>query len=359
MATAPKTVLVTGGAGFIGTQLALGFKEAHPDARVIALDNLKRRGSGLNLSRLRRGGVVFVHGDVRMPDDLPELERLDLIIECSAEPSVLAGYGGSPRYVIDSNLVGAVHCLELARRNDAAMIFLSTSRVYPLEKLRAVAIEETPTRFEIAETQTLPGVSVAGIAETFPLDGARSLYGATKYAAETLIAEYVDMYGLDIVVNRCGVVAGPWQMGRVDQGVAALWTARHIYNRELNYIGYRGTGKQVRDMLHVDDLLALILLQAEAIGALRGRVFNVGGGREISASLLELTDYCRQATGAVIPIGADTENRQGDIPLYITDNRCVSEACNWRPEKGVSVIVEDIARWIYANRDMLASVLNS
>ncbi len=359
MATSLNTVLVTGGAGFIGARLALGLKETCPETRVIALDNLKRRGSGLNLGRLRRGGVEFVHGDVRMPEDLPVLDRLDLIIECSAEPSVLAGYGGSPRYVIDSNLVGAVHCLELARRNNAAMIFLSTSRVYPLEKLRSIALEEAPGRFEIAPTQSLPGISRAGIAEDFPLDGARSLYGATKYAAETLIAEYVDMYDLDIVVNRCGVIAGPWQMGRVDQGIAALWTARHVYGGALTYIGYQGTGKQVRDMLHVDDLLALVLRQTAAMAELRGSVFNVGGGAENSVSLVELTELCCQATNTVIPIGADTENRQGDIPLYITDNARVTEACDWQPEKSAAVIIEDLARWIYDNRDMLQPILNA
>ncbi|MCK5863174.1 MAG: NAD-dependent epimerase/dehydratase family protein, partial [Candidatus Hydrogenedentes bacterium] len=221
MAADPKTVLVTGGAGFIGTRLALGIKEAQPAARVIALDNLKRRGSELNLDRLQQGGVEYVHGDVRIPEDLSHFEGLDLILECSAEPSVMAGYNASPRYVIDSNLFGAVHCLELARRTGAAMIFMSTSRVYPLDKLRALTLDENEKRFDIAEEQALPGVSAAGIDTDFPIDGARSLYGATKYAAETLIAEYVAMYGLNIVVNRCGVIAGPWQMGRVDQGVAA------------------------------------------------------------------------------------------------------------------------------------------
>ena len=256
MATDLRTVLVTGGAGFIGSHLALGIKAAYPVACVIALDNLKRRGSGLNLGRLRQGGVEFVHGDVRVPDDLPEIDHLDLILECSAEPSVMAGYGSSPRYVIDSNLFGAVHCLELARRTGAAMLFMSTSRVYPLDKLHAITLTENEKRFDIAASQTLPGVSTAGIAENFPINGARSLYGATKYAAETLIAEYVAMYDLNIVVNRCGVITGPWQMGKVDQGVAALWVARHIYGGNLAYIGYGGTGKQVRDMLHVDDLLA-------------------------------------------------------------------------------------------------------
>ena len=359
MATDLRTVLVTGGAGFIGSHLALGIKAAYPAARVLALDNLKRRGSGLNLGRLRRGGVEFVHGDVRVPDDLPNLDDLDLILECSAEPSVMAGYGGSPRYVIDSNLFGAVHCLELARRTGAAMLFMSTSRVYPIEKLHAIALDEGEKRFTIAEQQQFPGITTAGIAEDFPIDGARSLYGATKYAAETLIAEYVAMYGLNIVVNRCGVIAGPWQMGKVDQGVAALWVARHIYGGNLAYIGYGGTGKQVRDMLHVDDLLALLLQQMAMLDTLRGKVLNVGGGTENSASLVELTEYCQQATGTTIPIDSIPETRDGDIPLYITDNTRIQQVCTWKPEKSVPTIIEDIARWIRENQNMLQSTLGS
>jgi len=358
MATDLQTVLITGGAGFIGSHLALGIKAAYPGARVIALDNLKRRGSGLNLGRLRSGGVEFVHGDVRIPEDLPDIKGLNLILECSAEPSVLAGYGGSPRYVIDSNLIGAVHCLELARRYGAAMIFMSTSRVYPLDKLHAIALVEGEKRFDIAEHQSMAGISPAGIAEEFPINGARSLYGATKYAAEVLIAEYVSMYNMNILINRCGVIAGPWQMGRVDQGVAALWVARHIYGGSLAYIGYGGTGKQVRDMLHVDDLLALILQQITLLETLRGKVFNVGGGAANSASLVELTEFCQQITAREIPVGSDPETRAGDIPFYITDNARIQQVCAWKPEKNIPTIIEDIARWITDNHAMLQSTLN-
>lgn len=357
MSDAP-TILVAGGAGFIGAQTALAFKNRHPDARVIALDNLKRRGSELNLRRLAAGGVVFMHGDIRMPEDLDNLGPVRLIIECSAEPSVLAGYGESPRYVLDANLVGATHCLELARRHEADMIFLSTSRVYPIERLRAIAVKELETRFAIAVEQPLPGISMAGIAEDFPLDGARSLYGATKYAVELLIAEYAAMYGLRCIVNRCGVIAGPWQMGRVDQGVLALWVARHLYGGPLAYIGFGGSGKQVRDMLHVDDLVALLTSQADNIDALSGRCFNVGGGSERAVSLRELTRLCREATGKTIDIASQPENRDADIPLYISDNRRVMNACGWQPHKSMAQIVEDVARWMRDYESLLRPVLS-
>src|SRR3989338_5035055 len=130
-------VLVTGGAGFIGSHLAIAVKKKWKKARVIALDNLIRRGSEFNVPRLKENGVHFIKGDVRSKKDLDfKATRISLIIECSAEPSVLAGFNESPQYVIDTNLTGAVNCLELARRDRADFLFLSTSRVYPIEKLR-------------------------------------------------------------------------------------------------------------------------------------------------------------------------------------------------------------------------------
>ena len=352
-----NTVLVTGGAGFIGAHLALGFKEHHPGARVVALDNLKRRGSELNLARLADGGVEFVHGDVRVPGDLPPLKNLALIIECSAEPSVLAGYGEAPGYVIDSNLNGAIHCLELARTTGAAMIFLSTSRVYPIKRLRNIALQETETRLEVLPDQSQPGITTDGIDETFPLDGARSLYGATKYAAELFISEYAAMYGLRAIVNRCGVVAGPWQMGRVDQGIMALWISRHLFRGSLSYIGFGGSGKQVRDMLHVQDLLELIRLQAGRMDTLQGMTFNAGGGVGNSISLLELTQLCRQVTGIDIPISSNPEDRPADIPYYVTNNALLQSKCDWSPRRNLVTITEDTARWITDNRQALEKIL--
>ena len=262
----PRHVLVTGGAGFVGSGLALRARQAWPEATVTAFDNLRRRGSELNLARLRAAGVAFVHGDIRNPADLAPLGRdLDLLLECSAEPSVLAGYDGDPSYVIDTNLVGTIHCLELARKAGAAVLFLSTSRVYPIAALNDIRTEEAETRFDIADAQTLPGVSPQGISEDFPLGGTRSIYGATKLASELLIAEYHEAFGVRTFVNRCGVIAGPWQMGKVDQGVFSLWMARHLKGGTLTYNGWNGLGKQVRDLLHIDDLADLVVTQVERV----------------------------------------------------------------------------------------------
>jgi CDP-paratose 2-epimerase len=345
----PRTVLVTGGAGFIGSSLAIDWKRRSPADRVLGLDNLKRRGSELNLPRLASAEVEFRHGDVRAPGDLDAIGPVDVLIECSAEPSVMAGRDGHVRYVVDSNLGGCINCLELARRTGAVFVFLSTSRVYPTAALSSLAYHARGHRFELADAQPLAGASARGIAEEFPLAGARTLYGATKLACELLIAEYAEMFGLRAVINRCGVVSGPWQMGYAEQGVFAHWMLAHAFRRPLAYIGYGGEGRQVRDVLHVADLADLIHRQLEQADQLHADVFNVGGGIANSVSLAELTDLCSTLTGVRLDIASRPETRPGDVPIYVTDHTRVSERFGWRPARTARDVCADLSAWIEAN----------
>jgi CDP-paratose 2-epimerase len=354
----PERILVTGGAGFVGSSLALAFKHNRSTAKVIVLDNLKRRGSELALERLRRNGVEFAHGDVRVSDDLTAIGPVDLLIEASAEPSVHAGYDGNPSYLLHSNLVGAVNCLEYARRHGSAFVFLSSSRVYPIALLRALPIERTTTRFVLRSDSDLPGVTTAGISERFPLSGPRSLYGTTKLAAELLIEEYKAIYGVRALVNRCGVISGPWQMGKVDQGFIVLWMARHLFGGPLAYTGFGGEGLQVRDILHVDDLYDLLAKQlAELDRHSKQTVYNVGGGMENSVSLCELTQLCQDFSGKRIEIGRIVETRDADIPFYVSDCTEVREAADWKPQRALSIVLEDVWRWLVDHRNELEPVL--
>jgi CDP-paratose 2-epimerase len=352
-----RRILVTGGAGFIGANLAVALATRHAGDDVVALDNLYRRGSELNLPRLRAAGVTFAHGDVRELADLLAVGEVDALVECSAEPSVMAGVGGSPTVLVQTNLVGAYHCLELARRRGAQLVFLSTSRVYPVAPQLAIALKEGDTRFEIAAEQQLPGVSPAGISERFPLEGARTLYGATKLAAEHLICEYAETYGLQAVVDRCGVVAGPWQMGKVDQGVFTYWMLAHVLDRPLSYIGFGGSGKQVRDLLHVDDLVDLVEEQLADPDGWAGRTVNVGGGREVSLSLLEATALCAEISGRRIDVARSTVRRPGDVPVYLSDCGRLAEMTTWRPRRSARLILADTFAWIADNEHAVRQAL--
>src|SRR5215207_5656386 len=335
--TLPSRILVTGGAGFVGANLCLALAAGGAD--VIALDSLKRRGSELNLARLREAGVEFVHGDVRERGDLLAVEPVEAIVECSAEPSVLAGMGAGADFVVQTNLVGAHNCLELARRDGAQFVFVSTSRVYPVAALSELALAERETRFELEDGQACAGASAHGIAEDFPLSGARTLYGATKLAAELLVTEYADAFGVPAVIDRCGVIAGPWQMGKVDQGVFTHWLLAHRLGRPLTYMGYRGTGKQVRDLLHIDDLCDLLLEQLADRDAWAGATLNVGGGVDGSLSLRETTELCRELTGNEVAIEPVAEPRPGDVPLYVSDCRALYARTQWRPQRAPRTIL--------------------
>lgn len=347
-----KHILVTGGAGFVGSNLAVWFKTHYPDIAVTAADNLRRRGSEVNLPRLREHDIAFVHCDIRNSEDLQlDAQPIDLVLECSADPSVLAGYSDAPNYVVNTNLLGTINCLELARRKGADVVFLSSSRVYPISTLNTLCTTESATRFVLTPHQEIRGASERGVSEDFPLDTARSLYGATKLCSELIIQEYGAMYGLRYVINRCGVLTGPWQMGKVDQGVFALWMAMHYFKRELSYIGWGGDGKQVRDLLHVDDLATLLERQLAAMERHKGRTYNVGGGVEFSLSLRETTELCQEITGNLIPICHVNENRPADLKLYISDSSRVRSAADWAPRHTPTQTLESIFSWIRENEE--------
>lgn len=351
-------ILITGGAGFVGSNLAVSLSGRHPDWEVVVLDNLYRQGSALNLPRLEEAGVEFVEGDVREPADLAKVSELTALIECSAEPSVMSGVDGDTGYLVHTNLTGAYNCLELARRDGAFLVFLSTSRVYPVAPQVGLALEETETRFELAAEQAVRGVSPRGISEDFPLEGARTLYGATKLAAEMLIEEYREGLGVPAVIDRCGVIAGPWQMGKVDQGVFTHWMLAHHFGNPLSYIGFGGHGKQVRDLLHVEDLVDLVERQLLDPGAWDGRTVNVGGGRECSLSLRETTAICQELTGNEVPISPVQETRQGDVPIYLSDCTKLFGLDEWRPRRSAEQVLADIHEWIAADEERIAQALN-
>jgi CDP-paratose 2-epimerase len=351
--TAGRRVLITGGAGFIGSNVAVGLARRRPQWTLVALDNLRRRGSELNLSRLRDAGVLFVHGDIRVLGDVLAAGEFDAVVECSAESSVL----GAGDYVVHANLVGAYHCLELARRCDAQFVFLSTSRVYPIRALEQLAYTSTESRFELRHEQPFPGASEAGIAEEFPLTGARTLYGTTKLAAELLIEEYRAAHGIHAVINRCSVIAGPWQMGKEDQGVFTYWMLAHHFGRDLRYLGFGGSGKQVRDLLHVDDLLDLLDRQLADPARWDGVTVNVGGGRACSLSLLEATALCAEISGREVSVSASAENRSGDIPIYLSDCARLFSLTDWRPRRGPREILLDIHAWIVEHESAVHAAL--
>ena len=350
-------ILVTGGAGFVGSTLCIQLKKKYPSYQIIAFDNLKRRGSELNLADFQRLGITFIHGDIRNNEDILAVGAFDVLIEASAEPSVTAGLDSDPTYVINNNLYGSINCFNACLKYNAKLIFLSTSRVYPIETIEKANFIEEATRFSFDVNQTEKGISKLGISEELTINGARSFYGTTKLSSEMFIQEYAEFYGLKAAITRFGVIAGPRQMGKTDQGVVTLWMAKHFWNQSLKYIGYGGTGKQVRDILHVDDLVELIDLQIHQIEKFSGKVYNVGGGLGNSVSLLEMTVICEKISGNKISIGSETKTRPADLRMYITDNSLIEKEIDWKPKKSVETVFQDIYDWIKENEKQLEAIL--
>jgi CDP-paratose 2-epimerase len=167
------------------------------------------------------------------------------------------------------------------------------------------------------------------------------------------------MYGLRCIINRCGILAGPWQMGRVDQGVFALWVAMHRFGRELSYTGWGGQGKQVRDLLHIDDLAELVDLQLARFGTLCGQIYNVGGGVASSLSLREATALCREIAGRTVPIRSVPQNTPADVKWYITDAARVQAATGWAPRRTPRQTLADIDVWLAASEALVGHLWRS
>jgi CDP-paratose 2-epimerase len=356
-----KSILITGGAGFVGSNLAVFFKKKNPDWTVICLDNLKRRGSELNLKRFKKENIRFIHADIRNQEDLNFECNTDIIIDCAAEPSVLAGLEADPWYLINTNLVGTVNTLKIALKNKADVVFISTSRVYPYQKLNNLPVIEGDHRFHWTwseKNRNMPvGWKPIGVGSDFRTDGPKSLYGASKLCSETIIHEYCAMYGLRAVINRCGLIAGPWQFGKVDQGVCMHWLLAHYFKLPLSYIGYGGTGKQVRDILHVNDLFSLIDLQIKDFDKANGQVYNIGGGEEFSLSLKEMSKLCQSICGGSIAIGHDRNTRPMDLKIYLSDNAKAKKDFNWHPSISPEELFLDMHKWIQANESQICNTL--
>ena len=349
------TVLITGGCGFVGSNLAVFLATRGMD--VVCLDNFSRRGSEYLAERVISAGCRVVRGDVRCPEDLAKIAGADVLVECSAEPSVLVGSrGGDARYLMNVNLVGALNCFEWAREHRSGVVFMSTSRVYPIHRIHSAKYRESETRFQLVEAGQ--GLSSQGVSVDCPLDGVRSLYGASKLAAEIVLAEYSAAYDLPCIINRCGVIAGPWQLGKVDQGVFTYWLANHYFKKPLKYIGFGGSGKQVRDLLHVDDLCDLIGRQIQALPNHRAERFNVGGGLAGSLSLMETTGLCREITGNVVEISSEATERPFDLPWYVTDNGNTGEVFGWTPQYTPQDILVSTYEWLKAHEQAFSKVFN-
>ena len=339
-------ILISGICGFVGSTIARAFSDAGTGHELAGFDNFIRPGSELNRADLKKRGVRLFHGDLRNASDLEALPPVDFVIDAAANPSVLAGVDGrtSSRQLIEHNLSGTVNILEFCKLHRAGFILLSTSRVYSIPPLASLPMEAAQRAFRPAAGAVLPeGVSAEGVSERFSTLAPISLYGSTKLASEALALEYGETFNLPVFVNRCGVLAGAGQFGRPDQGIFAYWINSWLQRRSLKYIGFGGTGHQVRDCLHPRDLLPVLEKQfARPKLDVASRIANFSGGARSARSLLQLSDWCAEHLGPH-SVSADTTPRPFDIPWMVLDSAKAAQLWNWQPATPVDQILDEIA----------------
>lgn len=337
-----REALVTGGAGFIGSNLVADL--AARGQKVIAYDNLSRKGTAMNLEWLREtcgDRIEFVEADI---GDFASLRkaasRASVIYHLAAQVAVTTSVA-DPRSDFQANAVGAFNVLEAARLGGKKpiLLFTSTNKVYGgLEDLR---VEEDETRYRFAGEGD-------GVSEQRPLDF-HSPYGCSKGAADQYVRDYARIYGLPTVVFRMSCIYGPRQFGNEDQGWVAHFLISGMKGRPLTVYG---NGKQVRDILYVGDLVRAFQAAVERIETVRGSVYNIGGGKENTLSLLELLELMRSTYGyRISPSFAD--RRPGDQPIYVSDIRKAKEELGWEPAVGSSEGMDMLHRWIKAHEKML------
>jgi CDP-paratose 2-epimerase len=337
-------VLITGACGFVGSALAESLLQGIAGLELYGIDNLQRAGAETNRSRLRTLGVSFVHGDIRAASDFENLPAVDWVIDAAANPSVLAGLQGvSSRQLFEHNLASLVNVLEYSKRHRAGLVLLSTSRVYSIPALASLPLCADPDAFRLDCSGPLPpGVSAAGIGATFSTAPPISLYGATKLAAETMALEYGEAFDFPVWIDRCGVLAGAGQFGTPDQGIFSFWINAHLRRRPLRYLGFDGTGRQVRDALHPQDLAALVASQIATARKGGRRVYVAGGGSRHAMSLAQLTAWCDARFGLHVP-ARDANPRPYDVPWVVMDSAEAAADFGWRAEMPLAELLEGIA----------------
>jgi CDP-paratose 2-epimerase len=383
-------LLITGICGFAGSVIARGLLEHLPGVRITGIDSFIRKGSETNLEPLRALGIDVRVGDIRNEQDLADLPAADWVLDCAANPSVLAGVDGqtSAKELLDHNLGGTIHLLEYCRRHKAGFILLSTSRVYSIPPLASLPVEVYNNAYRPAFDQTSPlqvsgfkfdgtclpasgaaleaaiesqssapvptglvhpsSISPLGLTESFSTEPPISLYGSSKKCSELLALEYGMTFDFPVRINRCGVLAGAGQFGKADQGIFSFWIHSWARRRPLKYIGFGGGGHQVRDCLHPRDIVPLLIAQMSDPGRQVEPILNVSGGVESAMSLAQLSAWCSDRLGAH-EVAADTNPRPFDIPWMVLDSSAVKEAWGWEPITSRSDILEEIAKHAVQN----------
>ncbi len=351
-------ILITGGCGFVGSSLALMIRKKFPKYNILAVDNFYRKGSLINKKRLLDQNIKVEKLDIRYKKNFNKISKFDFLIDCAADPSVQSGIKDGLSYLFETNLNGTLNCLELVKKYNAKIIFISTSRVYPFKDINNLKFSEQKNELTPHSNKGIKGFNdKKGFSEKFELKGLKTFYGFTKYSSENLIKEYCSVFNLKYIINRSGVIAGPWQWGKVDQGFVVHWLLNYYKNNKLSYIGFNGKGSQIRDILNISDFCNVVLNQITNFSTFENDIYNLGGGIKNKTSLFNLNNLCEKIYKKKMLIKKVKKNRYGDIPYYVSDNSKIIKILGWKPKISVDQTVYEINSWIKSNINLINKIL--
>ncbi len=330
-------IIVTGGCGFIGSAICLYLKNKYKNINILSIDNLAKKYSKYNQKILRNNKIFNKIIDLGNFNSLGNIKfKADYIIDCSAEPAVEISKKKISK-VIKSNLISTFNVLELAKKNKSKLIFLSSSRIYPIKTSYEKYKKKTKTLFN----------------ENTNIIGQKTIYGFTKLSSEMLIEEYNYSNQMEYIINRCGLIYGDGQYGKVEQGLVSLWLWKHINKQNLAYFGYSGNGEQIRDALYISDLCDLIYLQIKNFKKRKNKTYCVGGGIKNKFSLSELTSMCKLITKNKLKIKKIKKTSIYDIPYYVTDLRLVEKNFRWKPKVPIKIGIKKTYKWMMKNKHQI------
>ena len=334
-------IIVTGGCGFVGSTLCLFLKKNLPNSTILSIDNLSKIYSKFNHNILKKNKIRNEVVNLGKFNCFSNIKfKSDFIIDCSAEPSVEASKKNISK-VISSNFLSTHNILEKTKIDNSKLIFISSSRAYP--------IKNSYLKFEKYKKQNkhLP------YSEKEDFSGQKTIYGFTKYSSEKLIEEYNYSCNLKYIINRCALISGPGQFGRVEQGLVSLWLWRHMNKLSLEYFGYNGKGEQVRDVLFIDDLCNLILKQIKSFHVFQNNAFCIGGGLKNSTNLKNLTKICEEITNNRVKISGNMNTSIYDIPYYVTSLKKIKKFTKWEPKISLYDGLESTYNWMKKNQNKI------
>ncbi len=340
-----NTVWITGGAGFIGSNAASRFLKL--GSKVVVFDNLSRNGTEKNLNWLEsfKGNLCFEKSDIRDQEKVYgsiKLHKPDLILHEAAQVAVTTSVV-DPRNDMNINILGTFNVLDAIRLHSPESIFInaSTNKVYG--HLDQFKVDENPLRYFLTEGN--------GVTENTPLDFF-SPYGCSKGAADQYTIDFARLYNLKTVSLRQSCIYGYRQLGIEDQGWVAWFIIASVLGKKITVYG---NGKQVRDLLFIDDLIDCYSMAAESIQVTSGKAYNIGGGPSNSLSLLEFFEVIKDISGKPLEFSKGSW-RPGDQPLYISDVSKAKKDFGWSPKTKVIDGIEKLYRWVNDNKSLFESL---